>query len=67
MKKKAYCYSDMRYMIICMHIYVNLDPARGICAYLFLFDLINSRLCHPGPCPECNATITKSCDCGKTK
>ncbi|XP_060590156.1 transcriptional repressor NF-X1-like isoform X2 [Ruditapes philippinarum] len=24
-------------------------------------------LCHPGPCPDCNATITKSCDCGKTK
>ncbi|XP_052798310.1 transcriptional repressor NF-X1-like isoform X2 [Mya arenaria] len=24
-------------------------------------------LCHPGPCPECNAMVTKSCDCGKTK
>lgn len=24
-------------------------------------------LCHPGPCPECNAMVNKSCDCGKTK
>ncbi|KAL4221983.1 Transcriptional repressor NF-X1 [Mactra antiquata] len=24
-------------------------------------------LCHPGPCPECVAMVTKSCDCGKTK
>ncbi|XP_074658843.1 transcriptional repressor NF-X1-like [Tubulanus polymorphus] len=22
-------------------------------------------LCHPGPCPPCNATTTKNCDCGK--
>ncbi|XP_052246332.1 transcriptional repressor NF-X1-like isoform X2 [Dreissena polymorpha] len=24
-------------------------------------------LCHPGPCPECTAMVTRSCDCGKTK
>ncbi|XP_069110895.1 transcriptional repressor NF-X1-like [Argopecten irradians] len=23
-------------------------------------------LCHPGPCPPCNAVISRSCDCGKT-
>ncbi|KAK5898085.1 hypothetical protein CgunFtcFv8_015532 [Champsocephalus gunnari] len=23
-------------------------------------------LCHPGPCPQCPASITKSCTCGKT-
>ncbi|XP_062235425.1 transcriptional repressor NF-X1 [Platichthys flesus] len=23
-------------------------------------------LCHPGPCPQCPASITKSCVCGKT-
>ncbi|CAH1789962.1 unnamed protein product [Owenia fusiformis] len=24
-------------------------------------------LCHPGPCPPCQAMVTKKCDCGKTK
>lgn len=24
-------------------------------------------LCHPGPCPQCPAFITKSCICGKTR
>jgi len=24
-------------------------------------------LCHPGPCPPCQAFTTKSCVCGKTK
>lgn len=23
-------------------------------------------LCHPGPCPQCSAMITKTCGCGKT-
>lgn len=23
-------------------------------------------LCHPGPCPQCTATVSKSCGCGKT-
>ncbi|CAK6967447.1 transcriptional repressor NF-X1 [Scomber scombrus] len=23
-------------------------------------------LCHPGPCPQCPATVTKSCTCGRT-
>ncbi|ESO86262.1 hypothetical protein LOTGIDRAFT_129545 [Lottia gigantea] len=24
-------------------------------------------LCHPGACPPCSATVTKSCDCGQIK
>ena len=24
-------------------------------------------LCHPGPCPQCPASVTKSCVCGKTR
>ncbi|XP_077978274.1 transcriptional repressor NF-X1-like isoform X2 [Glandiceps talaboti] len=24
-------------------------------------------LCHPGPCPTCPVTVTKSCACGRTK
>lgn len=25
------------------------------------------RLCHPGPCPPCQATTTRKCDCGKSQ
>lgn len=24
-------------------------------------------LCHPGPCPPCTASVTRTCPCGKTK
>ena len=24
-------------------------------------------LCHPGPCPQCTSTVSKTCGCGKTK
>lgn len=25
-----------------------------------------TQLCHPGPCPPCQATVTRSCGCGQT-
>jgi len=31
----------------------------------FRLSLVLYSLCHPGPCPQCPAFITKSCICGR--
>ena len=72
------CWKDGRYMIWFyvgkmkdpeFHQYITPHSCGEVCGRQRDNDCPHhcNILCHPGPCPPCQAFTTKSCACGKTK